>query len=61
MLGQCRSLAHLDLSDNRIGAHGAGRLRAVTRRLKLFYDDIKWIWERRRKKEEQGKGEEGET
>ena len=26
VLGQCRSLAHLDLSDNRIGARGAGRL-----------------------------------
>ena len=29
MLGQCASLAHLDLSGNGIGAEGAGRLVAV--------------------------------
>ena len=29
MLGQCASLAHLDLGDNEIGAEGAERLAAV--------------------------------
>ena len=29
MLGQCASLAHLDLGWNEIGAEGAGRLAAV--------------------------------
>jgi Ran GTPase-activating protein (RanGAP) involved in mRNA processing and transport len=29
VLGQCASLAHLDLRDNGIGAKGAGRLAAV--------------------------------
>ena len=32
VLGQCASLAHLDLRHNRIGAEGAGRLRAVAMR-----------------------------
>ena len=29
MLGQCASLAHLNLYGNKIGAEGAGRLAAV--------------------------------
>ena len=29
VLGQCASLAHLDLCENRIGAEGTGRLAAV--------------------------------
>ena len=29
MLGQCASLAHMDLSENGIGDEGAGRLAAV--------------------------------
>ena len=32
VLGQCASLAHLDLCYNGIGAEGAGRLRAAKRR-----------------------------
>jgi hypothetical protein len=41
VLGQCASLAHLDLSYNGIGAEGAGRLEAVAKdfpSLTIYFD-----------------------
>ena len=38
MLGQCRSLAHLDLSGNPITAEGAGKLRASGTEVDVTFD-----------------------
>jgi hypothetical protein len=43
VLGQCGSLAHLDLSDNSIGDDGSGRLTGVLGQCELLADlDLIW-------------------
>ena len=49
VLGQRGSLAHLNCSGNIIGAEVAGGLELLARRLKLLYDDTRWIWATSRK------------